>query len=80
MLARLIEKGFLKSEKVGKERNYSPLVQREDYLRIETGSFFDKLHKNSVLSLVKTLYDGEKLSDKEIADLRNWLEEQGRTK
>jgi predicted transcriptional regulator len=75
LLVRLIEKGFLHSEKVGKERTYSPLVTREDYLRTATRSFFDKLHGNSVLSLVNTLYDEKKLSDKEIADLRNWLEE-----
>ena len=78
LLVRLIEKGFLQSEKMGKERTYSPLISHEDYLRAETGSFFDKLHGNSVLSLVNTLYDGKKLSNKEIADLRNWLEERGR--
>ena len=75
MLVRLIEKGFLHSEKVGKERTYSPLILREDYLRAETGSFFDKLHGNSVRSLVNSLYDGKKLSDEKITDLRNWLEE-----
>ena len=80
LLARLIEKGFLQSEKVGKERTYSPLITREEYLRVETGSFFDKLHENSVLSLVNTLYDGKKLSNKEIADLRDWLDERGAAK
>jgi predicted transcriptional regulator len=80
MLARLIEKGFLKTEKPGKERIYSPLIPHDDYLQSETGNFLDKLHKNSVLSLVKTLYEGEKLSDNEIAGLRAWLEEQGRGK
>jgi len=80
LLARLIEKGFLNSEKVGKERTYTPIVLHDDYLQAETGSFLDKLHDNSVLSLVSTLYDGKKLSDREIADLRNWLEERGRAK
>jgi predicted transcriptional regulator len=75
LLARLIEKGFLYSEKVGKERTYAPAVSREDYLRAETESLFDRLHGNSIYSLVNTLYDGKKLTDKEIDDLRNWLEE-----
>lgn len=75
LLARLIEKGFLHSERVGKERTYSPLVRREDYLREETGSFFTKFHGKSVRSLVNTLYDGQELSDKDIADLRDWLSE-----
>ena len=80
LLVRLIEKGFLQSEKTGKERTYSPLILREDYLCAETGSFFDKLHGNSVRSLVNSLYDGKKLSAEEIADLRNWLEEMAETK
>jgi predicted transcriptional regulator len=80
ILARLIEKGFLKTEKPGKEQIYSPLVPHEDYLRAETGNFFEKLHKSSVLSLVKTLHEGKKLSDDGIAGLRVWLEEQGRGK
>lgn len=73
LLVRLIEKGFLSSEKIGKERTYSPLVSRETYLSVETESFFDKFHGSSIRSLVSTLYDGEKLSKDEIADLRSWL-------
>jgi predicted transcriptional regulator len=75
LLVRLIEKGFLDSEKVGKERTYAPIISREEYLRAETGNLFDRLHGNSIFSLVNTLYDGKKLSDQEIADLRGWLDE-----
>lgn len=75
LLVRLIEKGFLESERAGRERTYSPVISREEYMRAETGNLFDRLHGNSICSLVSTLYDGEKLSDKEIADLRRWLDE-----
>ena len=75
LLARLIEKGFLHSERAGKERTYSPLVMHEEYLRAETESFFNKFHGKSVRSLISTLYDGKQLSDREIADLRDWLTE-----
>ncbi|MDR1687742.1 MAG: BlaI/MecI/CopY family transcriptional regulator [Clostridiales bacterium] len=75
LLVRLIEKGFLRSEKAGKERIYFPAVTREEYLQAETGSLFDRLHGNSIFSLVNTLYDGKKLSDKEVAELRSWLDE-----
>ncbi|MCL2000033.1 MAG: BlaI/MecI/CopY family transcriptional regulator [Planctomycetes bacterium] len=80
LLTRLIEKGFLHSEKIGKERTYSPLVTHEEYLRAETGRFFEMFHGNSVYSLVSALYDGKNLSEKEIAELRNWLEERGMEK
>lgn len=78
LLARLIEKGFLDSEKTGKERFYSPAVSREEYMRRETGSLFDKLHGNSLFSLISTLYDGKKMTRKEIADLKSWLDERTR--
>ena len=75
LLTRLIDKGFLQSEKIGKERTYTPLISLKEYLSIETSNFFDRLHSNSLLSLVNTLYDGKTLSEAEITDLRNWLAE-----
>ena len=75
LLVRLIDKGFLHSEKIGKERTYSPIISQKDYLSIETESFFDRLHSSSIRSLVNTLYDGKKLSDEDVADLKKWLEE-----
>jgi len=75
LLVRLIDKGFLHSEKLGKERTYAPLISQKDYLSIETNSFFDRLHSSSIRSLVNTLYDGKKLSDEDVDDLKRWLEE-----
>ena len=75
LLVRLIDKGFLYSEKIGKERTYAPLISQKDYLSIETNSFFDRLHSSSIRSLVNTLYDGKKLSEEDVADLKKWLEE-----
>jgi predicted transcriptional regulator len=77
LLVRLIDKGFLYSEKLGKERTYYPIISRGEYLQAETGNFFDRLHGSSIYSLVNTLYDGKNLSDKEIEDLHRWLDERG---
>ena len=77
MLVRLIEKGFLTSEKVGKERNYTPIIGEQDYMRIETGDFMKRYYGNSVGSLVKTLYDGQNLSQEDLRELKEWLEERG---
>jgi predicted transcriptional regulator len=77
LLGRLIEKGFLSTAKAGKERTYTPLISQSEYMRIETGSYIDRLNENSALGIVTALYDGKKLSGQEIADLRNWLNEQG---
>jgi len=77
MLVRLAEKGFLTSGRVGRERNYTSVIEEDDYMQIEIEGFMDRYHGNSVGSLVKTLYDGAKLSEEEIKDLKNWLNERG---
>jgi len=75
LLVRLIERGFLSSEKIGKERTYTSLVAEQDYLRTETASFVEKYHQNSLLGLVKSLYGGKNLSTEEIRELRELLDE-----
>lgn len=75
LMLRLVEKGFLRTEKNGKERIYFPLVDKEDYLEFETGNFIKQYHENSFLSLVNTLYDGKKLNDSDIEELMKWVKE-----
>ena len=77
MLVRLIEKGFLTSDRVGRERSYEPAISEQDYMRIETGDFAARYYGNSVGSLVKTMYDGRELSQEDMLELKEWLEEKG---
>ena len=74
-LVRLIEKGFLKSERVGRERNYTPAIQEQDYMRVETGDFMKRYSGNPVGNLVKALYDGQNLSQEDLRELKKWLAE-----
>ena len=75
LMLRLVERGFLKTEKNGKERTYYSLVNKEDYLRFETGRFMKQFHNNSFLNFVSTLYDDKTLTDKEIDELYQWAKE-----
>jgi predicted transcriptional regulator len=75
LMLRLIERGFLRSEKNGKERIYFPMITREDYLKFETGNFIKQYHNNSFLNLVNTLYDDNTLTDKDIDELLKWVKE-----
>lgn len=75
LMLRLVEKGFLRTEKNGKERTYFPLVAKEDYLEFETGNFMKLYHENSFLSLVNTLYDGKRLNNSDIEELMKWVRE-----
>ena len=80
LLSRLIERGFLASEKRGRERIYSPIVKQADYMEYETRNFLQKLHKNSFMSLVTTLYDNHDLTESDIDELSQWLKEKSKEK
>ena len=75
LMLRLVERGFIRTEKNGKERTYFPLIGKEDYLRFETGDFMERFHGNSFASLVATLYDGNKIKDSDLDGLTKWLKE-----
>jgi len=75
LMLRLTERGFLRSEKHGKERTYFPLIAKEDYLKFETGNFMKQFHENSFFNLVTTLHDSEALNEKDIDELFQWLKE-----
>jgi BlaI family transcriptional regulator, penicillinase repressor len=73
LLGRLVDKGFLRSEKNGKERRYYPLVSKEDYLQYETGNFVKQYHDNSLISLLSTLHQDKELTDEDLNDLQEWI-------
>lgn len=75
LMLRLVKRGFLRSEKHGKERTYFPLVKKEDYLKFETGNFIKQYHDSSLFNLINTLYDDKALSDKDIDELLQWAKE-----
>jgi len=73
LLLRLVERGFLRTEKNGKERIYFPLVDKDSYLKFETGNFMKQFHDNSFLNLVATMYDDKGLTEQDIDELSAWL-------
>ncbi len=78
VLARLIEKGFLVCDKSTRNNIYSPVISEDEYKVKESRSFFKKLHKNSLSSFVSCLYDGEKLSEDDIDELRRFIDNAGK--
>lgn len=77
LLSRLVERGFLTSEKLGKERTYATLISEDVYLQAETANFMNKHYKNSVTAFVNTLYAGQQLSELDIEDLKKLLAKLG---
>lgn len=75
LLARLTEKGFVTTEKVGKYKMYSAVVSQDDYLRQESKTIIDRVFGGSVSKLVSALYSGKNLSQEDIADLKAFIDE-----
>lgn len=75
LMLRLVKRGFLHSEKHGKERTYFPLVSKEEYLKFETGNFMKQYHNNSIFHLMNTLYDDEALGAEDMDELLKWVKE-----
>ena len=73
MLLRLEKKGFLRSEKPGRERVYFPQISEQTYLEYEARDFSLRFSNASVSGLIKALYDGRALSEKDIDELRDWI-------
>ena len=73
LLTRLGEKGFLKAEKLGRGKGYTPLVSRQDYLAAQSRRFVDKLCGGSISAFAAALC-GSGLSKEELAQLRELLD------
>ncbi|RAR41267.1 BlaI/MecI/CopY family transcriptional regulator [Paenibacillus sp. MDMC362] len=72
-LSRLVDKGALTATRDGRTNKYMPRISPEDYKLMETQHVLDGLYQGSVKNLISALYDGEKLSDDDIAELKQWF-------
>ncbi|MBU5356218.1 BlaI/MecI/CopY family transcriptional regulator [Paenibacillus silvae] len=74
-LSRLVDKGALAVTRQGRTNYYEPLLQPEDYKLQKTKTVLDGLFQGSVKNLVSAMYDGDKLSEEDIVELKKWLSE-----
>lgn len=77
-LSRLQEKGFLDVAKEGKNNIYSAIISKEIYMQTESKNMLKKLYKNSVKNFLAALYDGNSLSEKDLQELEEYIEEKRR--
>jgi len=74
-LARLVDRGFLTSRRSGKTNIYTPVIGETEYLESESKSFLERLHGNSITSLVVSLYGGKAISNEDLEELRRYIDE-----
>ena len=76
-LLRLIDKGFISSNRQGKSNLYTPIITKEEYLAVESKGFFSKMHDGSLTNLVATLYDTKSITRSDLDELKRFIEERG---
>ena len=74
VLSRLVNKGFLKIEKIDRFNYYSSLIDPNKYKIYETKNFIKKMYNNSGKKLIASLIqDDEMLTDEDIAEIKKML-------
>jgi predicted transcriptional regulator len=70
LLARLVEKDALATEKDGRRFLYRPLVARDDYVEAESQGLLNRLFDGRLAPLVSHFSERQALSAQDIADLK----------
>jgi BlaI family transcriptional regulator, penicillinase repressor len=75
LLNRLLKKGAIKASKDGRRYLYTPVLQRHAWMLGESQGLLERLFDGRVAPLVAHFSEHRKLSRKDIAELRQLLEE-----
>lgn len=77
LLSRLVEKGLLKTNKIGRRNEYTAIVSESDYQAAQTQTLLNKLYEGNAKGLVSTLIQREMLSAKDYEELKKFWEKEG---
>lgn len=74
LLSRLVEKGLLKTSKIGRRNEYKAIVAKEDYQAAQAQILLNKLYEGNAKGLVSTLIQREMLSAADYEELKQFWE------
>lgn len=74
LLSRLVVKGLIKINKIGRRNEYTAIVTEADYQAAQTKSFLEKLYKGDAKRLVATLLQEDMLTVQNLEDLKTFWE------
>ena len=80
VMNKLVEKGFLKREKIGMVNFYSPKKNRSSSIQNETSHFVKNVFNGSFISLANHLINSGSLNNEEIEGLKNIIVENKKVK
>lgn len=72
LLSRLVEKGLLRTSKLGRRNQYMALATEADYQAAQAQTLLNKLYEGSAKGLVSTLIERELLSAADYEELRSF--------
>ncbi len=74
-LSRLVEKGALEATRQGKLYYYQPILKEKEYKKMQTKNLIATLYNGSLKEFAVSLFEEETLSDADIKELREFLED-----
>ena len=74
LLSRLVEKGLLRTNKIGRRNEYTAVVNEADYQAAQTQTLLNKLYEGDAKGLVATLIQRGLLTAEDYAELKNFWE------
>lgn len=78
LIDRLVKKGAVKVTKTHSLNEYTPLMSQNELQKFETQSFIKKIYDGSIKLLVANFLQEESLTDKEIDELKNILNQKSK--
>lgn len=80
LLSRLIEKGMLKTNKIGHRNKYIAIVSESEYQAAQTETFLDKIYEGNVKGLISTLIQKDLISSNDYEDLKRYWKDRNEEK
>lgn len=74
-LSRLVDKGFLKCDTKGRTNTYTPIIAEHDYLKIKNKHYMERFYGSSVKNMVAELYHHQLISDEDLEEVRQFIED-----
>ncbi len=70
LLLRMKEKGAVMMEKKNNVNYYTPLLNKDDYTKMQTKTFVQRLYNGSVKDLAVSLFRSDEMSQEDIEEIR----------
>ncbi|MGH4123780.1 MAG: BlaI/MecI/CopY family transcriptional regulator [Clostridium sp.] len=80
LINRLLNKNAIGFSKLGNEYLYFPLVSEDECIKLESKSFVDRVFNGSIKSMMLTFAESKEISERDIEELKNILNQQSKTK